>query len=165
MSIFIRESACNILKFYKISSKSARSSTYPNAMSTRSIGTQTSKDFEVLDFNEDNTRRKSSRINSEDSHGVFTIIVDATPWPDPEVILKESSRKSETEEESELTIQMKALEEKRAMESWKKPTDEMKLQKERMVMRQGMTRKEQLANTEDLHAANKNLFEKIFPTT
>ena len=128
-------------------------------MSTRSIGRQTTKDFEGLDFSEDNTRRKSSRINSED------LTADATPWPDPEAILKKSSRKSETEEESELTIQMKALEEKRAMESWKKPTDEMKLQKERMVMRQGMTRKEQLANTEDLHAANKNLFEKIFPTT
>ena len=41
-------------------------------------------------------------------------------------ILKESSRKSETEGESDLARQMKALEEKRAMESWKKPTDEMK---------------------------------------
>ena len=64
----------------------------------------------------DNTRRKSSRINSEDSHGV-TNIVDVTPWPDPEAILKESSRKSETEGESDLARQMKALEEKRAMES------------------------------------------------
>ena len=49
------------------------------------------------------------------------------------------------------------------MESWKKPTDEMKLQKERMVMRQGMTRKERLAYTEDMHAANKIIFEKSFP--
>ena len=156
----------------KISSESASISTVPDAeitipdaMSTRSIGTQTNEDFEGLDFNEDNTRRKSSRINSEDSHGVFTNIVDAFPWPDPEAILKESSRKSVTEEESELAIQIKALEEKRAMESWKKPTDEMKLQKERMVMRQGMPRKEQLAYTEDMHAGNKIIFEKIFPPT
>ena len=60
---------------------------------------------------------------------------------------------------------MKVLEEKRAMESWKKPTDEMKYQKERMVMRQGMNRKQKLAYTEDMHAANKILFEKIFPPT
>ena len=173
MSIFIREGACKFLvkslwcKFSqimsdKISSKSASISTIPDAMSTRSIGTQTNEDFEGLDFSEDNTRRKSSRINSEDSHGV-TNIVDATPWPDPEAILKKSSRKSEAEVESKLARQMKALEEKRAMESWKKPTDEMKLQKERMVMRQGMTRKERLDYTEDMHAANKILFEKIFP--
>ena len=92
-------------------------------MSTRSIGRQTTKDFEGLDFSEDNTRRKSSRINSEDSQSV-TNVVDATLWPDPEAILKESSRTPETEGESELARQMKALEEKRAMKSWKKPTDE-----------------------------------------
>ena len=147
MSIFIREGACKFLvkslwcKFSRISLKMS------DKISSK-----------------DNTRRKSSRINSEDSHGV-TNIVDATPWPDPEAILKESSRKSETEGESDLARQMKALEEKRAMESWKKPTDEMKYQKERMVMRQGMNRKQKLAYTEDMHAANKIIFEKIFPPT
>ena len=135
-------------------------------MSTRSMGTQTNEDFEDLDFSKDNTRRKSSRINSEDSHGVTNIgIVNTTPWPDPEAILKESSRKSETEGESELARKMKALEEKRAMESWKKPKNEMKLQRERMLMRQGMIRWEQLAYTEDMHATNKILFVKNFPPT
>ena len=51
------------------------------------------------------------------------------------------------------------------MESWKKPTNEMKLQRERMLMRQGMIRWEQLAYTEDMHATNKILFVKNFPPT
>ena len=84
LSIFIREGACKFLvkslwcKFSRISLKMS----------------------DKISSKKDNTRRKSSRINSEDSHGV-TNIVDATPWPDPEAILKESSRKSETEGESD----------------------------------------------------------------
>ena len=98
------------------------------------------KDFEALDFSEDSRSRKSLRLqrnNSENGPNRVTNPGEPTPsgsavasptpddvpiylkdWEDilnsnPEDILKESSRKSETEGESELARQMIALEEKR----------------------------------------------------
>ena len=97
------------------------------------------KDYEPLDFSEDSRSRKSLRLqrnNSENGPRVTnpgeptpagSAVASPTPddvptwakdWEDilnsnPEDILKDSSRKSETEGESELARQMKALEEKR----------------------------------------------------
>ena len=97
------------------------------------------KDYEPLDFSEDSRSRKSLRLqrnNSENGPRVTnpgeptpagSAVASPTPddvptwakdWEDilnsnPENILKDSSRKSLTEGESELARQMKALEEKR----------------------------------------------------
>ena len=99
------------------------------------------KDYEPLDFSEDSRSRKSLRLqrnNSENGPRVTDLdpgeptpagsaVASPTPddvptwakdWEDilnsnPEDILKDSSRKSLTEGESELARQTKALEEKR----------------------------------------------------
>ena len=113
---------------------------------TQDLATQTD-DFELQD------RRKSLRSSGND--------ILTPERSNPEEIFRLANKPETTE--SELALQMKMVEQNRLAESWKNPTPMMLAQNERMVARQKMTRKEQIAFSEDMHAANKIIFETIFP--
>ena len=127
-------------------------------------------DFEDIDFSEEQCR-KSSRITkntSENGRVVSSTAPNPTPaasptpedlainswsWEkilctDPELLIRQASRQSETEDDSPLALQHKALDEIRQKESLENPTDAMKeimvKMEEREREREQMTWQQQL---------------------
>jgi len=129
-------------------------------------------DFEDLDFSEEIQNRKSSRIIRNNSENGRVSVGDPTPaasptpddvsgwsWErilnhDPESILRQSSRQSESEDESVLALQHKALDDKRQKESWRNPTDAMLQIHARILERE--KEREQMTWQQQLHHFSKS---------
>lgn len=120
-------------------------------------------EYEDIDFSEDtNSCRKSTRRIKNNGNSENGRLVSSAPHPtpaasptpddlanpinewswekvlcsDPELLIRQASRQSESEEDSPLALQHRALDEKRQAESLKNPTDAMKVILQRIEERE-----------------------------